>query len=178
MQDAPAYGTIRVRQANVSYREIERATLDVMAAGQRPSIKILREQLGRGSPATVADALRLFWRDLGIRIAGDATALTRMPGDILEMTDGLWQRALALSSQAARNEDNSAAGRTPPQSALPRSYRPKRYDAEARPMTSSSRSRRPGSLPAAPAATISGIRCSSRGCAFRAAGAVSQLMSC
>jgi Plasmid replication region DNA-binding N-term len=111
MQDAPAYGTTRQRQVNVSYLEIERAALAVLASGQRPSVEILRKHLGRGSPATIAEALRRFWRDLGVRVAGDPAALTRLPAEIVDLTDGIWQKALALASQAAKIDDNAARER-------------------------------------------------------------------
>jgi hypothetical protein len=111
MQDTPVYGMTRQRQAKVTYAEIERAALDVLAEGRRPSVEIVRKLLGRGSPATIGRALNRFWRDLGVRAAGDPAALTRMPADIVDLADGLWQRALALASQAANNDDNAARER-------------------------------------------------------------------
>jgi hypothetical protein len=111
MEKAPAYGTTRHRQANVSYLEIERASLDILATGQRPSVEIIRKHLGRGSPATIAEALRRFWRDLGVRAAGDPAALTRLPVEIAHLADGIWQKALTLASEAAKHEDNAARER-------------------------------------------------------------------
>jgi hypothetical protein len=111
MEDRPAYGTTRERQANVSYLEIERAALDVLEGGQRPSVEIIRKRLGRGSPATIATALKRFWRDLGIRAAGDPASLSRMPAEVVELADGLWQKALTLASQAAKQADNGARER-------------------------------------------------------------------
>jgi hypothetical protein len=111
MKSSPAYGTTRQRQASVSYLEIERAALEVLASGRRPSIEILRKHLGKGSPATILEALRRFWKELGVRAAGDSAALTRLPVEIAEFADGLWQRALALAAQAAKQEDNAARQR-------------------------------------------------------------------
>jgi hypothetical protein len=111
VEKTPAYGTTRQRQANVSYLEIERAALGVLAEGRRPSVEILRKRLGRGSPATILDALRRFWRELGVRAAGDPAALSRLPAEIADLADGLWQKALALSAQAARHDDNAARER-------------------------------------------------------------------
>lgn len=111
MKPSRAYGTTRERQANVSYLEIERAALDVLAGGQRPSIEIVRKRLGKGSPATILEALRRFWKELGVRASGDSAALTRLPVEIAEFADGLWQRALALAAQAAKQEDNAARQR-------------------------------------------------------------------
>jgi hypothetical protein len=113
MSDEPfgAYGSTRQRRANVSHAEIERAALDVLASGHRPSVQILRKRLGRGSPATIARSLKRFWRDLGTRAQGDPAALTRLPSEIADLADGIWQRALALAGQAAKHEDNAARER-------------------------------------------------------------------
>ncbi|MGA3205330.1 MAG: DNA-binding protein [Bryobacteraceae bacterium] len=111
MKNDRAYGTTRERQANVSYLEIERTALDVLAEGQRPSVEILRKRLGRGGPATIAAALKRFWRDLGVRAAGDPASLSRMPAEIADLADGLWQKALTLASQAAKQDDNGARER-------------------------------------------------------------------
>ena len=111
MQNPPAYGTTRKRQANVSYLEIERASLDILASGRRPSVETVRQHLGRGSPVTVLEALRRFWRDLGVRAAGDPAALSRLPAEVADLADGLWQKALALAGQAAKHEDNAARER-------------------------------------------------------------------
>jgi|SRR6185437_6506140 len=108
---ASAYGATRNRGANVSYAEVERAALEILAAGERPAVASVREKLGRGSAATIADALRRFWRDLGVRAQGDPAALTRLPIEIAESVESIWQRALALASQAARQDDNAARQR-------------------------------------------------------------------
>jgi Plasmid replication region DNA-binding N-term len=62
------------------------------------SVALIRAALGRGSPATIAGSLKRFWRDLGARAEGDPAALSRLPGDIAQLADGLWQRALALAA--------------------------------------------------------------------------------
>ncbi len=74
-------------------------------------METIREALGGGSPDTIGDALRRFWRDLGARIEGDPAALTRMPAEIADLADGMWQRALKLSSEAATQGDNAARER-------------------------------------------------------------------
>ena len=113
MPDTPArpYGATRERGANVSHVEIERACLDILASGARPSIALIRHRLQRGSPATIAHSLKRFWRDLGTRAEGDPAALTRLPIDIADLADGMWQRALALAGQAAKHDDNAARER-------------------------------------------------------------------
>jgi hypothetical protein len=111
MDDSPAYGATRERGANVSYADVERAALDILATGRRPSVETVREALGRGSPATIATCLKRFWRDLGIRAQGDPAALTRIPSEIIEVVEKIWQRSLALAAQSAKHDDNAARER-------------------------------------------------------------------
>ena len=107
----PAYGSTRERGANVSYSDVERAALDILATERRPSVETVRELLGRGSPATIATCLKRFWRDLGIRAQGDPAALTRLPSEIVEAVEAIWQRSLALAAQSAKNDQNAARER-------------------------------------------------------------------
>src|SRR5665213_3932864 len=107
----PAYGAARQRSANISYAEVERAALDILATERRPSVETVREALGRGSPATIATCLKRFWRDLGICASGDPAALTRLPAEIVEAVEAIWQRSLALAAQGAKNNDNAARER-------------------------------------------------------------------
>jgi hypothetical protein len=105
-----AYGEGRTR-AGVSYGEVERAAIAILKSERRPTVENVREALGTGSPDTIATALKRFWRDLGVRIEGDPAALTRLPPDIVELADGMWQRALKLAGEAAKHEDNAARER-------------------------------------------------------------------
>lgn len=106
-----AYGEGRTR-VNVSYAEVERAAIAILKSqNRRPTVETVREVLGRGSPDTISHALKRFWRDLGVRMEGDPAALTRMPAEIADLADGLWQRALKLASEAAKNDDNAARER-------------------------------------------------------------------
>jgi len=106
-----AYGTTRERGANVSHAEIEHAAIELLAAGARPSVQTLRKRIGRGSPATIADSLKRFWRDMGARLQGDPIVLTRLPAEVAEVAEDLWQRALKLASQVAKRDDNAARER-------------------------------------------------------------------
>jgi hypothetical protein len=111
MNDPPKpYGEGRTR-SNVSYADVERAAISILKSERRPTVETLREALGGGSPDTIAAALRRFWRDLGARIDGDPAALSRMPTDIAELADGIWQRALKLAGEAATHDDNAARQR-------------------------------------------------------------------
>jgi len=98
-------------RAAVSYGEMERAAIALLKSERRPTIETIREALGRGSPETIGNALKRFWRDLGARIEGDPAALTRMPPDIADLADGMWQRALKLAGEAAVRDDNAARER-------------------------------------------------------------------
>jgi hypothetical protein len=111
MEDPPAYGATRERGANVSYADVERAALDILATGRRPSVETVRELLGRGSPATIATCLKRFWQDLGIRASGDPAALSRLPSEIIGAVEAIWQKSLALASQTAKNDQNAARER-------------------------------------------------------------------
>jgi hypothetical protein len=107
---ARPYGEGRIR-SNVSYTDVERAAIAILKSERRPTVETIRDALGGGSPDTIGDALRRFWRDLGARIEGDPVALTRMPAEIAALADGMWQRALKLSSEAATHDDNAARER-------------------------------------------------------------------
>jgi hypothetical protein len=107
---ARPYGEGRIR-SNVSYADVERAAIAILKTERRPTVETIREALGGGSPDTIGDALRRFWRDLGARIDGDPAALTRMPPEIADLADGMWQRALKLAGEAATHDDNAARER-------------------------------------------------------------------
>jgi len=111
MEKSLSYGATRERSANVSYADVERAALDILATERRPSVETIREALGRGSPATIATCLKRFWRDLGVRASGDPAALTRIPSEIIEAVENIWQRSLALSTQSAKHDDSAARER-------------------------------------------------------------------
>ena len=55
--------------------------------------------------------MKRFWRDLGVRAQGDPAALTRLPSEIVEAVETIWQRALALAAQTAKHDQNAARER-------------------------------------------------------------------
>ncbi len=107
---AKPYGEGRIR-SKVSYADVERAAIAILKSERRPTVETIREALGGGSPDTIGNALRRFWRDLGHRIEGDPAALTRMPAEIADLADGMWQRALRLAGEASTHDDNAARER-------------------------------------------------------------------
>lgn len=110
-EESKAYGEGRARRPNVSYAEVERAAIAILKSERRPTVETVREALGRGSPDTLSSALKRFWRDLGARIEGDPAALTRMPAEIADVAEAMWQRALKLAGEAAKHDDNAARER-------------------------------------------------------------------
>jgi hypothetical protein len=107
---ARPYGEGRIR-SNVTYADVERAAIAILKSERRPTVETIREALGGGSPDTIGDALRRFWRDLGARVEGDPAALTRMPAEIADVAEGMWRRALKLAGEAAAHDDNAARER-------------------------------------------------------------------
>lgn len=103
-----AFGTTRERGPTVSYSEIERAARALMAAGERPTGKAVLEHLGRGSPNHINECMRRFWKDQAAINAGDPIALTRLPPELAESAEGLWEQALRLAQQTARVDDSAA----------------------------------------------------------------------
>jgi hypothetical protein len=104
------YGVGRSR-VGVSYADVERAAITLLKSSRRPTIETLRERIGHGSPSTLGTLLSRFWRDLGLRVEGDPVALSRLPAEVAELADGLWQRALTLAAQAAGQQGTEARAR-------------------------------------------------------------------
>ena len=107
----PSYGATRQRRASVSYPELERVATALLKSGMKPGIEAVRQALGGGSPLTIQTLLNRYWRELGERIDGPAPALKRMPSDVADLADELWQRALALAAEASTQDDNAAKER-------------------------------------------------------------------
>jgi hypothetical protein len=106
VQDAPSspngtYGVSRNRRKSLSYGEVERAATALLKAGQRPTIDKVREALKGGAPDTIASALSRYWKDLGTRIEGDPASLSRLPAEVADLAETIWQRALILAADAA-----------------------------------------------------------------------------
>jgi uncharacterized membrane-anchored protein YhcB (DUF1043 family) len=105
------YGATRQRRASVTYPELERVATTLLKSGLKPGIESIRQALGGGSPLTIQTFLNRYWRELGERIDGPAPALKRMPPDIADLADELWQRALTLAGEASTQDDNAAKER-------------------------------------------------------------------
>lgn len=103
-----SYGTLRERAASVSFADIESAARKLMTEGEYPSVHAVREQLKRGSTTTISDAMRRFWKDQAALNAGNPVALTRLPPEFADAAVELWERALRLSLQTVKSDDNGA----------------------------------------------------------------------
>ena len=99
---------MRERAASVSYAEIEAAARKIMAAGEYPSVQAVRVQLKRGSTTTIHEAMCRFWKDQAALTVGNPVALTRLPPELADAAVALWEQALRLSLQTARQDDNAA----------------------------------------------------------------------
>ncbi len=102
------YGTTRERAASVSFADIEAAARRLMLAGGYPSVAAVRQELKRGSTTTIADGMRRFWKDQAALNAGDPVALTRLPPELADAAVAQWEKALLLSQQVAKHDDNAA----------------------------------------------------------------------
>jgi hypothetical protein len=107
MNETSSYGTVRSRRPDVSYAQIEEAAVALLATGTRPTIDGVREALKGGSPRTLLNGLQRFWKELAGRISGVPDSRRRLPAEVAELADQLWQRALGLAIDAAEGSDES-----------------------------------------------------------------------
>ena len=105
-----AYGTVRHRRASVSYAEFERAANTLLATGEKPGLENIRRAIG-GSPETIRQMLRRYWSGLATLVRTPADSLMRLPTEVADLADELWQRSLALAAQSASHDDNAARER-------------------------------------------------------------------
>jgi hypothetical protein len=103
----PAYGTTRARRATVTYGEFERAADALLAEGGKPGLDNVRKAIG-GSPQTIRQMLRRYWSELAALKRSPAQALMRLPPEVADLADELWQRSLALAAQSTSRDDNAA----------------------------------------------------------------------
>jgi hypothetical protein len=95
----------RTRGADVSYGQIEAAAQAILASGVRPTVEGVREALKSGSQRTLLNGLQRFWKELGARISGVPDSRRRLPAQIADLADNLWQTALSLATDAAMGAD-------------------------------------------------------------------------
>lgn len=98
------------REKGVSAFDVQRAADALLRRGQKPSIATVREQLGGGSPNTLAPLLDKYWKGLGTRLVAGPEALERVPESLARMTEALWLRSI---DEARMRAKASLAGTTP-----------------------------------------------------------------
>lgn len=95
----------------VQQTEVWAAADTLLAEGVRPTIERVRQQLGRGSPNTVAPMLEAWFADLGRRLGlrPDAKEEGTVPPALVTALADLW--GLALKSARQTLDEQAATGR-------------------------------------------------------------------
>jgi hypothetical protein len=95
------------REKGVTALDVQRAADALLRRGQKPSIAAVREELGGGSPNTLAPLLEKYWKGLGTRLPSGPESLERVPESLARMTEALWLRSL---DEARERQKLSLAG--------------------------------------------------------------------
>jgi hypothetical protein len=95
------------RQRGLTLLDVQRAADALLRQGTKPSIAAVREQLGGGSPNTVAPLLEQYWHGLGQRLPEGPKALERVPESLARLSETLWLRALAEARERLRIHSRS-----------------------------------------------------------------------
>jgi len=111
MRDDPSFTgrDVIYRDSAVTELDVQRAADSLLRQGTKPSVAALREQLGGGSPNTLAPLLARYWQTLGRRLATGPEALDRVPESLARVTELLWRRAV----EEARERLKILQGATP-----------------------------------------------------------------
>lgn len=80
---------ILYREKGVSVLDVQRAADALLRRGQKPSIAAVREELGGGSPNTLAPLLEKYWKGLRTRLTAGPESLERVPESLARMTEAL-----------------------------------------------------------------------------------------
>jgi hypothetical protein len=100
------------REKGVSALDVQRAADALLRRGRKPSIAAVREELGGGSPNTLAPLLEKYWKGLGTRLPSGPESLERVPESLARMIEALWLRSL---DEARERTKASLIGATPSQ---------------------------------------------------------------
>lgn len=100
------------RERGVTALDVQRAADALLRRGQKPSIAAVREELGGGSPNTLAPLLEKYWKGLGTRLPAGPESLERVPESLARMTEALWLRSL---DEARERTKGSLIGASPSQ---------------------------------------------------------------
>src|ERR1700691_4232252 len=101
------------REGAIGLLDVQRAADALLRHGRKPSVAAIREQLGGGSPNTIAPLLAKYWEKLGGRLGDGPESLERVPDALARVTELLWRRALEEARdrlKILRQPDHKAGG--------------------------------------------------------------------
>ncbi|MDX1506627.1 MAG: DNA-binding protein [Woeseiaceae bacterium] len=78
----------------------------LLAEGIKPSVKLIRERLGRGSDTTIASALKEWWQELAERLF-EQQGRPEVPEPLWEAVNSLWSAALEAAGKTFDAERES-----------------------------------------------------------------------
>lgn len=90
------------REKGATALDVQRAADALLRRGQKPSIAAVREELGGGSPNTLAPLLEHYWKGLGTRLPAGPESLQRVPESLARITEALWLRSLDEARERAK----------------------------------------------------------------------------
>jgi hypothetical protein len=64
----------------------------LLRAGGRPTIKKIREKIGKGSPNTINPMLDAWWKTLPTRLDSGPATLHRLPETVAHVAEALWMQ--------------------------------------------------------------------------------------
>ncbi|TXI09616.1 MAG: DNA-binding protein [Rhizobium sp.] len=86
--------------SGITAEQVFRSADELIAEGKRPTIDLIRQRLGSGSPNTVLRHLNAWWERLHRRLEAGKTNQD-MPQEVYDLATGLWQTAtLAAMTRA------------------------------------------------------------------------------
>ena len=101
------YGARRERRPDVSFGDIERAAIELLKSGKRPTVEGIKGACG-GSPHTILRALPRLWSRLGQILDDDPTAGPGVPREVVDLATQLWDRAREWAIRATQQDEERA----------------------------------------------------------------------
>jgi hypothetical protein len=101
---SPSYG---IPSRGVSYGGVSQAADALLRAGERPTTRNVRVNIGGGSPNTIGPLLDEWWRRLASRLDAGPAAFHRLPEAVAQVAESLWTHALEESRRRVLQEQQS-----------------------------------------------------------------------
>jgi hypothetical protein len=92
----------------ITQSDISHAADSLLRAGERPTIKKVRDKIGKGSPNTINPMLDAWWKTLSARLDSGPAALHRLPESIVHIAEALWMQALEEGKRRALLEQRDS----------------------------------------------------------------------